>query len=459
MFPLSDETATFLKRLYYASNETATVKCLDRNNLDEVDEYDVSDDVDDLTDVFEVLDRRLTRSLCNRSEPASNASQKRNRGSVHAAVLDNESHDVYMAKTLSSANKIKIVWDLHEDNQVVQVDEYDTWESLLGWKKLKEIPHGSKQIREQYGDQLSPDVLEDVAGTNQSNSDTTPTTTQRSRGPAKTRSLNLGVSRSNRDRLRIDADEIAETFADNDSIDISYGVDADMLVLFPPSTDRLLSEHWWVAGKRNASGDYVAVANCIQGTFDYLSDYEQVLSIDEYIDYSSSHSFTTPYQTTTLDGVDKSNLVLHLAGEEMEQVMADRSLTPQMPIALNNCAMIDSTEIPDADSMVYATVSYEDMFWLRPALRAAVSKGAAPTVVTHGRGVRDLDGIGVKTASNSRLYARARLHNWQDETQLWRFIDQAAGRSLSFDARSRQLIETLGLTHDRGESPPDIQNL
>lgn len=465
---LDPETAGIIKSLYSSVDAVETINCIKRHNLHEVDDYDslIGEYVMDadfgasLEGVFELLDRELSRSLCNPSRPATKVTQKANRSNVHVAEVDNLAHDVYMAKTLSSPDKIKIAHDLHPDNRVIQVDQYEMWETLLGWKKLKDIPHGSKQIHEKFGDRLSDDVLTEVAGPKDTDTKTnTSTTSTRSTGPAKQRAINLGVSRSNQGRRRLQANEIAKRLDNDEPVELGYNQSVDMIVLFPPSSDRLLSEHWWVAGDR-AGGVSVAIANCIQGTFEYLNQYDAVLSIDEYVERAYEHSIRSTSAADTLEQIDYSNLILHVASQEMKDLIIEKDLPLRVVQSLGQCSGLSDSRLPDQDEMVYATITRDEWFWLRPAIHEAISQGTTPpTVVTSNGEVHGPDQLSVQYVDAIEVYARARLHNWNNCTSFWSFISEAAHRSLQFDQRGRQVIDTFALSHDAGLTPPDRQNL
>lgn len=100
-----------------------------QNDFDDEDEF--ADTMDKVTDVVSHAPRGR-----------SGVSRKKNRSNISVWKLDNKVEDdgtVLMAKTVNQS-KANLAWELHDNNQVVQVDEYETWEDTFGWRKLKELP-------------------------------------------------------------------------------------------------------------------------------------------------------------------------------------------------------------------------------------------------------------------------------------------------------------------------------
>jgi len=83
-----------------------------------------------------------TVGLAPRYNSAQSISLKRNRTSVDIQqVLQDVGSEgtVYMAKSLGSADKVRLAWALHPDNVVVHVESYDTYAEAFGWSLLKEL--------------------------------------------------------------------------------------------------------------------------------------------------------------------------------------------------------------------------------------------------------------------------------------------------------------------------------
>ncbi len=171
---IETDTARVMKQLNNAVNPVKLIHATRDAGLHEVEHYervipdeklaDLNTDSPDLSDAMQLLDMKITESHCPREKDASKVAGKTNRDTIYVPELVKSEGTVYMAKTLGSTGKLRMAWDLHPENEVVVVDEYDRWESLLGWKKLKKLPHGKNKIREEYGDQLSDDLLDALTG-------------------------------------------------------------------------------------------------------------------------------------------------------------------------------------------------------------------------------------------------------------------------------------------------------
>lgn len=465
---VSTETADVLHRLHSSIDGISLIKAIKQQGLDEVEDYepyfedfDLEEDEDvSLSSAMEYLDQKIVAALAPRDSPASNASQKSERDTVYIPDLINmsEGGDVYMAKTLTSTNKVRIAWDLNNENQVVVVDDYK-WGSLLGWKKLKSLPHGKNKIREELGDQLSDSVLNAVAG-NDTSSDTSSSssgsssTGRRSRTQPTDEVLNVATSNRHRDRQKIKAEDIKESFDDDGYIGSEYSP-IQMLILFPTTTDKKMTDHWWVPGKRWPDGGKAAVANCNKGTFEYLNSCDEVWHIEDYLDQAGEYEFATNHGSVTTDTIDMSKLVLHVVPEQTCTRLLQGGVVDSMTEVLPQYAeenMYYTPEFPHHEDMVYAPITKEEAFWLRPALRD-LSNDPESAIMLYGEtgSPRDIP----KThslSSDYKLYARARLPDWDfDSVEMETLSD--ASFSISLDEGGYELIETLGKIHDVGGHP------
>lgn len=103
---------------------------------------------------------RADADWARRSSSAYRVSKASGRDQDHkiSDVLEAAGEDgtVYMAKTLTSADKVRLAWALHEDNQIVSVSSYGYYEDEFGWSKLKELD--LYNIKEKY-----PNIDDDLA--------------------------------------------------------------------------------------------------------------------------------------------------------------------------------------------------------------------------------------------------------------------------------------------------------
>jgi len=465
---VDDDTANVIKRLYASVDGTALIETARDLGLDEADNFDellAGFDFDEgeklgLGDVLDCLDEKLTYGLASREKDVEKVSKKKQRETVYVPELVNdvgEGGTVFMAKSLSTIDKVKMAWDLHDENQVVVVDDYDKWENLLGWKKLKKLPHGRNKIREVLGDKLSKEVLEDVAGKksdtdSNSTDDDTGSRGRRTRTKPTDEVLNVAIGSRHRERFKRESEEIKDSFEDDGYIGSKYK-QIKQLILFPTTTEHNLSDHWWVAGNRWDGGGYAAIANCNKGTFEYLNDCDNVWHIEDYIDQADDYEFATNYGPVTLGTIDRSNMVLHLVEESMKSRFLRNVVLDSLPEVLPEYAddnMYNSPEFPHSDDMLYAPISMEDVFWMRPEL-IDMTDSSGGIILYSSDSPRNV-GEKYNLSSDYKLYSRARLPEWDFDCEELRALD-GASYSLDLEGGAYELVETLAKLHDAGADP------
>jgi hypothetical protein len=364
-----------------------------------------------------------------------------------------------MAKTLSSTGKVRIAWDLSDENEVVVVDEYEPWASVLGWEKLKQFPHGKNQIEEQYGDVLSDEVMEILVGDSGGDTETkTETDGSGSRG-RRTRTkpsdevLNIGMSRKHKSRSKVVSQKIHDTFEKGETVKLSRYKSVDMLVLFPTTSEKLLSEHWWVAGEKPFGDGGVAVANCNKGTFEYLNQCEQVWHIEDYLSQAGDYEFDTNAGPITMNTAATTNLVIHTLTEETKAYFTRKHVFENMTQAIHDYAETElhrSPDLPHESDMVYAPITKTDAFWLRPVLRQQTDDDNDALLISGGSSVRDIREDSLMS-SDYKLYARARLHDWDFSSTELEKLDECTGLYINLDDGGMELVETLAKLHDSGK--------
>ena len=469
--PVSDDTANVVERLHSAIDGMKLVESVKAADLDDVEDYtnlfteqmldDISQDEADLGAVMQTLDVKLHESLASRDTDISKVSKKKHRKSVYIPdVINNagEDGDVYMAKTLSTTAKVRMAHDLHDDNQVVVVDDYEKWENLLGWKKLKSLPHGKNKIKEELGDQLSDDVLKIVASQNSKSTDTD--TKDTSSGGRRTRTnptdeiLNVARNSSHRDRFKQQSKDILEDFEEDGYIGNKYNK-IKMLILFPSTTDLNMTNHWWVAGTRWSGGGHAAIANCNKGTFEYLNQRDEVWHIEDYLEQAGDYEFETNHGPVTMDTVDHSSLVVHILDEDAQHRFMKSPVIEQMPSLLPEFCddnLYRSPPFCHPDDMLYAPITMEDVFWMRPELVKQTDPEDGDAIVLNAESSpRDL-GKKYSLASDYRLYSRARLHEWDFDSVEMDSIDDADHYFRMHDG-GYEMVETLAMLHDEGKKP------
>jgi len=465
---ISTETARTIDNLSNAVDPVSLIRASQSAGLHDVEDWEskipeetlseLNTEEPGISDALSLLDRKLTESLCPRDKDASEVTSRTNRESVYIPELVGEG-TVYMAKTLSSAGKLRIAWDLDDDNQVVVVDDYDIWESLLGWQKLKNFPHGKNEIQEQYGDKLSDDVLEVLVGSCDGDTETKSSNNDKSSRGRRTRTkpseevLNLALSRRHKKRQRWRSKDIADAFESDDSVEIGYGDAADMLILFPKTSDKLLSEHWWVAGKKPFGDGGVAVANCNKGTFEYLNQYEQVWHIEDYLSESGNYEFSTTAGPVTMNTVASNNLVVHILTEQTQESFMRPKVFQNMTDSIHRYCdnqLYRPPPLPHEEDMVYAPITKTDVFWLRPELQKHTEpEDGDALIITGSTSSRDIP-VRKSLSSDYKLYSRARLNNWDFHSEELSTLDEAY---IKLDDGGFEIVETLAKVHDAGGSP------
>lgn len=463
---ISGDTGDIIERLHTAVDGMKLVEAVQLCQLNEAQNYDEllagvdleEDEPANLGRVMQELDQKLGEAHAPRDKNALKVSKQKNRETVYIPELIEmaEGGTVYMAKTLSTTTKTRIAWDLNDSNQVVVVDDYEKWENLLGWKKLKNFPHGKNQIREELGDQLSGEVLDSIAsdtgGDTETKSDDGNTSSRgrRTRTAPTDEVINVATSRRHHDRFKRKSKDITEAFEDDGFIGSEYSP-VKMLVLFPTTTDLNMSDHYWVAGKRWPDSGKVAIGNCNKGTFEYLAEREEVWHIEDYLAQAGDYEFGTNHGAVTMDTIDCSSLVIHVMPERTKNRMSHTIAGENMPELLPEYCednMFHPPELPHSDDMLYAPLTKEQVFWMRPALRDSPDA----TILYAKSSPRDVHTTH-NLSSDYKLYARARLPDWDfSESKELQTLD-GASYNIDMNDGGFELVETLGKLHDAGMQP------
>lgn len=467
---ISEKTGKFLKRIYAANDSEELVRAIQQTGLHEADDYTGmlpgsvvnSDEEPGLEHVMMILDTRLRDAHCPREKEAEDVSRKSDRSRIYIPELINkvgEDGTIFMAKSVTSAKKVKIAWDLHDDNEIIVVDDYEKWENLLGWEKLKNLPHGKNKIREQLGDRLSSDVLDEVtrSSSNSSSKSGSSSSSSKSSTPddPKERVINLAVSNRQRNRWKVKAEKIKETLEDGETI----GNDnIAQVILFPSTCEKNMTDHWWVPGKRGQGNTSAAIAVCKKTTYDYLKDCDRVWHIDEYLDAADDYEFVTSEGTMVVGDVeDFSNFVFHTTTEESFRKLNRECVLPNMPEALVEYAdrhLYRSPTLPHKDDMVYAPITKEDVFWMKPVLVDMTANESDGLILIGGVTPKNVQ-TQWRIDTEFKLYALARLPDWDhDATELQSL--KSAHHSLSLDRGGFEVIETLAKLHDDGDMPYSV---
>jgi len=232
----------------------------------------------------------------------------------------------------------------------------------------------------------------------------------------------------------------------------------DVLVLFPRTADRNMTDHWWVPGPID-SGKMCTIAHCNKSTFEYLNQYEEVWHIEDYIEQAGDYIFETvdgPMSVTDARlNLSADNLILHVPSSSTEKIITERGLEENMTYAFSeyqkHCSYNSIERLESRDGR-YALLTKEDMFWMRPALRE-LDDDEQPIIVYDQSSVRDVEDIKqTQFKMTASLYSIARLPRWDTNcTELQSLRDNTYSYELEDGAM--EVIETLAKLHDAGKNP------
>lgn len=381
-------------------------------------------DRDKVGDAMEVADAKV-KVLTHKDKRPGSFTHKY----IPEVIESAEDGTVYMCKSVNG-NKAMMAWDLNPSNVVVKVDEYDPYK-ILGWELLKDFPHGERQIREQYGDQLSDDVLLALCGP-QGGSGNSQTSSQTA---ASKETLTISVGRRDHHKFKEQADTLKEEFRQQ-----GQATDKSLkrLVLFPTGTDENLSDNWWIVGSFGESAT-VGFANCNKSTYEYLSDLDEVWHIDDYLSQAEDYEVVTSEGKMPLGEVDDP-VVFTTSEKPFNRLTSPRVIDNLLTVLKEQCE--GKWKSPDLDGDE-TLIILDD----RHAFRARPLLHNAETVLYGDTEVRDIGEDPFNAGHEYLLYAKARLSDWDwDSPELHALENQCW--NLKMDDGGFELIETLAMLHD-----------
>lgn len=291
--------------------------------------------------------------LVERNASARNARTKRGSGSRKRAVIDvlesaDGDGDIFMGVSLNQT-KMDAVWDAGENNQVVRIedsDSYSTLTNLFGWKKLKNVTDMVDEL------DLSESMESRLTSSNKST--TSSSTSSHNAGlPPEEREITLHSAGSQQGGLRVE--DIYETFEDND----------EYLVLFPSNAEENLSDHY------HLKAENVSIANCIVKVADYLSDLDNVVRIEEWEDKVKSLEYETNRGTMNVEDAVKSDtpLVLHQLDSSVVSAFKQTNIMDEMTTILdednNHFGRRSKLSNISQNNVIYLPVSVKEMDIIR----------------------------------------------------------------------------------------------
>jgi len=299
---------------------TARRKTGYRKNLN--DEYDAGL-TDDALDYIDKMTDKV--SLASRNRRANRVTKKKYRSKTKISDVISMSGDggqVYMQQRLNK-RKLKVVWAMHENNQVVQVNsnKYDEFEELFGWKTLSEI---SLSSLDEYD---IPDDVKDEVRRSSSSGSTSGRESRQGKNVGE-KKINISVEYQHDGRKKVKVDDVEDLLSDDGVVfsSMSRYDKVNYLVLFPTSSDESHTENYNLAGSTPVYDGYTAVASCTNEIYDYVKDIDGVMTKDEYIGMFDNFPLRTfDGSVTTLKKVinDDNAKILRVSSSNWETLNED----------------------------------------------------------------------------------------------------------------------------------------
>lgn len=235
----------------------------------------------------------------------------------------------------------------------------------------------------------------------------------------------------------------------------------DEIVLFPPSTDRNLSDYRRLVGIRGTW-----VANCAKMTADYLCELPHVRTIDDVLTEAATSTVTTPEGTFTLRELrdhDPYDIYLfHLVDESI----IDAFRTIELPLidtakeaVVEKGPRIHSdirdfySDDPNHPEIAYIPVLIEEIEMLHTLFPTFDLDRIA--LITDGSKIRFPDVLRGGTSRSNRIYASYRLQEWEGSD----IYNQMTGNNCpSLSNGGYEIIEILASYANQGY-PPDLDEL
>jgi hypothetical protein len=276
----------------------------------------------DLTDgainYLNILKRNV--SLAKRGHSGISKKRHRYNRTIDTVIsLASPDGDVYMGHRISE-DKANVVWELGDNNQVVQVDskKQDKYARELDWKNLHDI---DLKNLEQY-DELSDEDIEKYGRKDSRSSSSGGSGSSRKGKDVGEKTVNMSRKGARSGRLKMKAKNIKRLLEGNyDDIDETYHSrweKMSTLVLFPTSHDETHTDNYNLTSYKNMYG-IIAVASCTNEIYDYLKDVDGVMTKEEY-----RENRWTDIPVMTLDGDIRSvcEEFIEYDGDEEKQVIS-----------------------------------------------------------------------------------------------------------------------------------------
>lgn len=340
---------------------------------------------------------------------------------AHYKAYQNDGQ-IFMGCRLSE-DKANVAWEDSDYNYVFSVestDEYEVYEDLLGWEKLKSI---NKKTIDEFD--VSDETKEELLGDNYENSNNSSSTEYK---------LKFHFKSGRNYTKDVTVDELEEKLEEKnvgEPINIGHR-ETDSIVLFPTHKDKNISEYYWVSDSRNP------VARCRKKDWTRLSQYDCVLTVDSIIERSRQVEFSTSDGKHTIasfeDEYDEKGIMFHVLEEPYRSRLDNQEFMERSQEYVNTNCYNKNTEF------IYAPVTVETLRKLHPSIQEHnVLLGDEHTSTLANTSTLRTD---------TRLYAWVRLYEWTN-TKEYDIIQDDISRT-ELNSGGYELVETLrqGMMND-----------
>jgi hypothetical protein len=286
------------------------------------------------------------------------------------SVMEDAPGRVFMGVSLNQ-KKVDVVHEDSDENRVVELDSaggYDLLTDGLGWERLAGITRTSIDEFD-ISNSLQSKFKNNVGATEPTNVENTEVTVTWQTLKMATYSREWKIQREANA-----AHEIHEAFqnhARHSGRRPRYGsysstCNARALVLFPDSSDKNVSDYYWLG-----SGD-LAIAKASDAVVSYLTTAENIMTFAQYRQKAENYSVTNSNGTSPSTGTnpipdDVDEVVFHLLSEDKFEYFSAPDILYDMPETLQDRYGSNSsgTNAINGRAGTYAPITRDDLVYIR----------------------------------------------------------------------------------------------
>lgn len=301
--------------------------------------YDVTIPTE-IASIFRDLNTVVTQLDPGKTNPTQ-YDKKRVREPTRAIEISS-SKQTYMGVSINP-QRSTVVWEDSQDNHIVKLesaDVYDLYEDILGWKKLTTVKKStlnefdiSESTKNEF---LSRFGNSEVVQNTQS-------------------SLVIRCDTTYRATVR-DIESALQSAEDGHSrITITRHCTPATLVLFPDSTDTLISNHYSLA-----TND-LAIARCSEADSNRLTQYTNCCTIDEFKNSSENIWVDSNHGLINANNSDKPVLI-HIVSQQLKKRLENERLTNEIATILRK------NHYSAQEDIYYVCISPKDTYTMIPLM-------------------------------------------------------------------------------------------